>query len=332
MKPKIAIVSASGCRACETTMLDIHYGVNALTRWAEIRFWPYVLGSTTADLEKIDRLDVCFFSGAIATGADRALAEMMRKKCGRLVAVGACAAYGGMPGLKNLRKPSDAGTPVDADLPEGLTLPKQEKTVRALDGAHAVVPGCPAPVNLVWAAVSAMVCGGEADARITYTASRLPEEMVRPILSGLGPPTGAVFAGEKAVCASCSRKKEEKRFKAVKRPYHGYESTGRCLLEQGLICQGIATREGCGGLCTGVGVPCRGCYGKPPATYDPGAKMVSAISSTFETEKPDEIRKIANDFVDMTGCFYRYTLYSQCMLLSEGSNKPQDTNHEEPTL
>lgn len=324
-KPTIAIVSASGCHACETTMLDIHYGVNALNRWADIRFWPFVLGSSMADLERIDHLDVCFFSGAIATGSDRAMADMLREKCDRLVAVGACAAYGGMPGLKNLKNPATADPADESDLPEELALPEQENRVRALEGVvgvdrvDAVVPGCPAPVNLVWAAVSALVCGGEADARITYTAARLPEEIVRPILSGLGPPSGAIFAGEKAVCASCSRTKEEKRFKAVKRPYHRYESGGRCLLEQGLICQGIATREGCGGLCTGVGVPCRGCYGKPPATFDPGAKMVSAISSTFETEKPAEIRKIADDFVDMTGCFYRYTLPSQCMLLGEES-------------
>ncbi len=320
-KPKIAIVSASGCRACETTILDIHYGVNALNRWSDIRFWPYVLGSSMAELNAIDRLDVCFFSGAIATEADRELAQTMREKSDRLVAIGACAAFGGMPGLKNLRKSAETGSSEGDGLPEGLELPAPEKTVRALDGlggvdrVDAVVPGCPAPVNLVWAAVSALVCGGEADARITYAAARLPEEMVRPILSGLGPPSGAMFAGEKAVCATCSRKKEEKRFKAVKRPYQAYESAGRCLLEQGLICQGIATREGCGGLCTGVGVPCRGCYGKPPAVYDPGAKMVSAISSTFETEKPAEIQKIADDFVDMTGCFYRYTLPSQCMLM-----------------
>ncbi len=314
MKPKIAIVSASGCHACETTILDIHYGVNALNRWADIAFWPYVLGSSPAELDAIDRVDVCFFTGAIATEADRELAYAMREKSGRLVAVGACAAFGGMPGLKNLRKSTD----VEGEAPpEGLELPKQEKTVRALDGVDgvdALIPGCPAPVNLVWAAISALVCGGQSDARITYTAARLPEDVVRPILSGLGPPPGVVFAGEKAVCASCSRKKEEKRFKAVKRPYQTYESTGRCLLEQGLICQGIATREGCGGLCTGVGVPCRGCYGKPPATFDPGAKMVSAISSTFETEKPAEIQKIADGFVDMTGCFYRYTLPTQCMM------------------
>lgn len=317
-KPKIAIVSASGCHACETTILDIHYGVNALNRWADIAFWPYVLGSSSAELDAIDRLDVCFFSGAIATEADHELAKIMRDKSEKLVAVGACAAFGGMPGLKNLRKSTENQASTGNDLPEGLELPEQRKTVQALDSVDkvdAVIPGCPAPVNLVWAAVSALVCGGQSDARITYSAARLPENLTRPILSGLGPPYGAVFAGEKAVCASCSRKKEEKRFKAVKRPYHKYESTGRCLLEQGLICQGIATREGCGGLCTGVGVPCRGCYGKPQAVFDPGGKMVSAISSTFETEKPEEIQKIADDFVDMTGCFYRYTLPSQCVLM-----------------
>ena len=329
----IAIASATGCHACETTILDIHHGINDLTRWAEIRYWPYLLGSEPADLESAGRLDAAFFTGAIATEADRVLAEALRAAADRLVAVGACAAYGGLPGLRNIAA-SHAETSevsktletseVSADqepLPDALALPPSEPAVRSLDAVvpvDAYVPGCPAPQNLLWAALAACVCDGIADSRVSFAAARLPDEVIRPILSGNGPPPRATFAGEKAVCASCSRLKEEKRFKEVKRPHQAYEATGRCLLEQGLICDGIATREGCGGLCTGVGVPCRGCYGKAPAVYDPGAKMVSAISSTFETERPEEIQRIADRFVDMTGTFYRYTLPAQCTLLGGG--------------
>ena len=41
---------------------------------------------------------------------------------------------------------------------------------------------------------------------------------------------------------------------------------------------------------------------------------MSAISSTFDTEKPDEVAKIVGDMVDLSGTFYRYTLASQCLL------------------
>jgi F420-non-reducing hydrogenase small subunit len=72
-----------------------------------------------------------------------------------------------------------------------------------------------------------------------------------------------------------------------------------------------------GGLCTGVGQPCRGCFGKAEAVYDPGAKMVSAISSTFASENKAEIEQMAADLVDLSGTFYRYTLATQCALLDK---------------
>ena len=124
-------------------------------------------------------------------------------------------------------------------------------------------------------------------------------------------------AHHKAVCASCSRVKEEKKFKAAIRPYEKYEEIGRCLLEQGLVCMGIATREGCGGLCTGVGQPCRGCFGKAEAVYDPGAKTVSAISSTFNADKKPQVEEMAAVFQDLSGTFYRYTAATQCALLDK---------------
>ena len=44
--------------------------------------------------------------------------------------------------------------------------------------------------------------------------------------------------------------------------------------------------------------------------------MVSAISSTFDTEDAKEIAALVDDFVDLVGTFYRYTLPTQCALLS----------------
>ncbi|MGC8492078.1 MAG: hydrogenase iron-sulfur subunit, partial [Syntrophobacteraceae bacterium] len=137
------------------------------------------------------------------------------------------------------------------------------------------------------------------------------------------PPAGSVFAGERAVCASCGRLKEEKSFTSLQRIDRFEPDPLRCLLEQGLLCQGIATREGCGGLCTGAGVACRGCFGKAEAIYDAGAKMVSAIGSTFDTTDAGEMEKIAEMFVDLAGAFYRYTAPAECALLRPSASKPE---------
>ena len=326
---KLAIFTATGCRACENAILDIHYQVSSLARLADIVFWPYILGSRWEDLEKEDGIDVCFFSGAIRTGNDREAVIKLREKSRIMIACGACAAFGGLQGLNNLhqlQKSTDNGQQTTEE--EGdPSLPKIEPQVSAVSQVvevDYVVPGCPPTQNFLWAAIQSLVCGTASPARLSFAASRLPEAIAQAITSGILPPKGSIFAGEKAVCASCSRVKEEKRFESLKRTWQMDTDPERCLLEQGLICQGIATREGCGGLCTAVGLPCRGCFGKAEAIFDPGAKMVSAISSTFDTDDAEEISEIVDKFVDLAGTFYRYTLPSQCVLLSTPSKEQKD--------
>jgi len=321
-KKTIAVHTATGCRTCELALLDIHYQVQRLHRLADIVYWPYLLGSQHTDLARLEAIDVCFFAGAVRTSGERRMAEQLRAKSRLLVALGACAGFGGMPGLANLVKetgPLQAAKSADAPLDPTLELPALEPQIASLTQVVAVdyvVPGCPPTQNLVWSALQAVLGEAGSQAHLSYAAGRLPKKVAQAMASGVPPPRGTVFAGEKAVCASCSRVKEQKRFESVKRPYQAYESTGRCLLEQGLVCSGIATREGCGGLCTGVGIPCRGCFGKPEAVYDPGAKMVAAISSTFDAEKPQKIDAVVEQFLDLPGTFYRYTLPTQCALLS----------------
>lgn len=318
-KKTVAIVAASGCRGCEHAILNVHHQVQSLSHWVDIVYWPYVLGSDAADLAALESIDVCFFTGAVTTTAERRLAEEVRRKAAVMVACGACAAFGGMPGLTNLRKadrpaPPPSDEPPADDVPE---LPAVESRVSALPQVVAVdylVPGCQPTQSLLWAAWQALACGPRCQSKLSFAASRLPAGVAQAVTAGIAPPRGTCFAGDKAVCASCSRVKEEKRFEAVVRPFEKYEESGRCLLEQGLVCLGISTREGCGGLCTGVGQPCRGCFGKAEAVYDPGAKMVSAISSTFDLDDPAEIEKMTGMLNDLSGTFYRYTLPTQCAL------------------
>jgi len=302
-------------------ILDIHYQINSLSRLFDVVFWPYVLGSQWSDFKKMPSVDVCFYAGAVCTESDREAATALRETSQIMIAIGACASFGGMPGLANLptKAGSRAATGTKAQLTESSpSIPGVEHLVSALSQVVDVdydVPGCPPTQQLVWTAIQAFSGRKGSTANLSYAASRLPESISQAIVAGVLPPKKSTFAGEKAVCASCSRIKEEKKFTRAKRPYESYESTGRCLLEQGLVCQGIATREGCGGLCTGVGLPCRGCFGKPPAVYDPGAKMVSAISSTFDSEKEGVIKEMVENFTDLTGTFYRYNLPAQCELL-----------------
>jgi F420-non-reducing hydrogenase small subunit len=322
-KKKVAIFAASGCRGCEHAILDVHQQVQSFTPWMQIVFWPYLLGSDPQALADLGAIDVCFFAGAVTTAAERAMAQQLRAKAQVVVACGSCAAFGGMPALMNLKQratgdgPSGRAIGKDDGSP---ALPVAEHRVAALEQVVAVdygIPGCQPTQPLLWAAFQALVCGPRAVSRLAYASSRLPAGIANAVTAGIAPPKGAFFAGENAVCASCSRIKEEKKIKSVIRPYEKYEESGRCLLEQGLLCMGIATREGCGGLCPSVGQPCRGCFGKVEAVYDPGAKMVSALGSTFVADTLAEVEQIAAKMQDLSGTFYRFTSATQCALLDK---------------
>lgn len=319
-KKKIAIYSATGCRACENAVLDIHHCVSPLTQWAQVCFWPYMLGSQWEDLERTESIDVCFFAGSIRTEADREAALKLRGKSRLVAALGACAAYGGLPGLENLSDPSCAEGPETGPTPDanGPPLPRIEEKTLALSRVIDVdyfVPGCPPTLNFLWAAFQALVSTSRSQVRLSFSSLRLPEAMARAILSGVLPKKGSIFSGNLAVCASCSRTKDRKQFKYPLRPSQNSPDPSRCLLEQGYVCLGIVTREGCGGLCTAAGLACRGCFGKTDSVLDPGVKMVSSVGSILDSSNPEEIKEIVEAFVDLKGTFYRYTAASQCALL-----------------
>ena len=92
------------------------------------------------------------------------------------------------------------------------------------------------------------------------------------------------------------------------RPFEIVPDPEICLMEQGIVCCGPATRSGCGAKCVSAGVPCRGCYGKPINVRDQGAKMVSAIASVIDSADPEEIDRIIATIPDPVGTFYRFSL------------------------
>jgi len=137
-------------------------------------------------------------------------------------------------------------------------------------------------------------------------------EVIDVIVSGKLPPKGSVVgAKDKALCEECPRERKEKRIKEFKRPQFFQDDGKTCLLEQGLVCLGPATRGGCGARCINVNMPCRGCYGPLPEAIDQGASALSAIASIIDSNDPEEIQKIIDQILDPAGYFYRFGLPRQ---------------------
>ena len=133
--------------------------------------------------------------------------------------------------------------------------------------------------------------------------------MCESALAGELPASPAIIgAGTQAVCSECSLEKRGTRVSAFVRSHQIVAEPGRCLLEQGIVCSGSATRSGCGAQCTSALMPCRGCYGPAGDTVDTGAAMVAALGTLVDSEDERAIRDTVSAIVDPVGTFYAYTL------------------------
>ncbi len=307
-KPKLALYWAASCGGCEIAVLDLHEKILDVANAFDIVFWPVALDFKYHHVRAMEdkSIDICLFNGAIVNSENEEMAHLMRDKSKLVVAFGACAHEGGIPGLANLttkdailkwvfkNSPSTVnnnGTypQTHTKMPEGeIEIPEMWETVKALNQVIDVdyyIPGCPPQPDQIWGVIEYILSG-------------------QPM-----PAKGATLgAGDKTCCEECPRERKEKKLKQFFRPYEIISDPNECLLDQGIICLGPASRSGCGALCPKANIPCRGCYGAPPNCPDQGAKMVSAISSVIDAHEPEEIERILDQIVDPLGTFYRFSV------------------------
>ena len=143
------------------------------------------------------------------------------------------------------------------------------------------------------------------------------QKSARATRTGSLPPPGSVIAAEKALCDECGRKKGEKKITKIYRPHEIIPDPERCLLEQGLICMGPATRGGCGQKCINANMPCRGCFGPPAGVHDQGAKMLSALASIYDVKDEAGIARMVEEIADPAVTFYHFGM-STSMLKRKG--------------
>ena len=318
-KPKVAFYWCASCGGCEETVVDLNEDLLKVADAVDIVLWPVALDFKRKDVEalKDGEIAVSFINGAVRLSEQEEMVKLLRKKSQLVVAFGACAHLGGIPGLGNFCNREtifqwaykDAPTvenpkgiiPQEKTVVDGkeLTLPEFYDTVKTLDQTIPVdyyLPGCPPPPDLVLNAVTAILEG------------KLPEK-------------GAVLAPDKALCDTCPRKEskpEKLSMKEIKRPWQIKMDPEKCFLEQGVICLGPATRSGCGETCINANQPCRGCFGPVDKVVDQGAKSLSMIASILGIEgeekmTDEEVSKLIGGIVDPAGTFYRFSLPSSLL-------------------
>ncbi len=304
-KLQVALYWGAACGGCDVAVLDTNEFILTVAEVADIRFWPIAVDGKYADLEAMQdgELDLAIFNGAVRNSENEHVAKLLRQKSKTLVAFGSCAYLGGIPGLANLTtkeeifttayltnpsiEPGNQTVPCEETKLNGSVLRIPEFYGRVFKLADVVdvdyfVPGCPPAPEQVKNVLLAVV------------RNELP------------PRKSVVGASERTVCDDCRRTKSEKKIRRFNRPHEIIQDSSRCLLEQGILCMGSATRSGCGVRCPNSNQGCRGCYGPAPAVIDQGAKFVSALASTIDSKDPKEIQEIVGRLPDFISYAYRF--------------------------
>jgi len=265
------------CGGCEVTILDIGEPLLDVLAKVNIVHMPVIMdhklfGQTGEQTEmEIPEAEVGMISGGIRSEEHRKVAQEMRKKSQTLIALGSCACSGGIPALANLYSTQEmlekvyrGSKTTDANGIPNQQVPAMTDRVYALSEVVKVdlkLPGCPTTPEMVAGALTSLLEGKP------YT---LPS---------------------KSVCDECPTIREKKATSTLKRRLEGPECAPgtplkemRCFMEQGILCEGPATRSGCGGSagtprCIRAYMPCEGCFGPLSDTANPMVDMMGALSS-----------------------------------------------------
>ena len=321
-KPKFAMYWASSCGGCEIAVLNIHEKILDVDANFDVAFWPVAMDAKYKDVEAMEdgSILLTLFNGAIRNDENEHIAKLLRKKSKLLVAFGSCANEGCMPALANLYNVQEiidtAFTTLTTDnpdnlrpqphykVPEGeLHIPTLYPAVRTLDMVVPVdyyMPGCPPESHQIAAVI----------------------DLVVQVLQGKAelPPAGSVIgAGSSTVCDECKRTRNEKKIKKFDRIQHVMIDPELCILEQGVLCSGPATRSGCEAKCPSAGSPCIGCYGPAEGVLDYGSRLMTAVASVIDSNDPNEIERIYEGIPDPAGQFYRFNLAGSLLRASKSA-------------
>jgi len=304
-KPKVAIVALGVCSGCEITIVDTDEAFLDILNAIDLCHLQIAADFKYEDIP--EELDIAIISGNIRNEENMHIAKMLEERAKIIVANGSCACFGGIPGLGNLWRSEDlmkyaymeSPTTENPDGilpdPEVLTLTKRVYALPEVIRVDYMIPGCPPQPHTFVEVITALLEGRE---------PQLPNYNV---------------------CEECKRKRSAKKMPTIRRWTEGVEDDGEtCLIEQGFLCYGPATRAGCGAICVNEGnAPCIGCYGPTDQVVDQGAKMIGAIGAMADVAaqegEADDPEEFAKKFVDPVGWLYRFTLPAS--LIKERINK-----------
>jgi F420-non-reducing hydrogenase small subunit len=292
MPVKVAEEWLNACSGCEISILNT--GDALLDLLPELNFVhiPVLIdhkyfGQTGQGKSiEIPEADVGIVSGGVRNEENKHILEEMRKKTKILIALGSCAAQGGIPAQANMFTKDEVFEQIFRNSPstDAAPDPDHPNVPKWLDSCKALDEVVNIDVHPDWIAdaITALLKG--------ETAWSLPERSVCD--------TCPVIREEKSAGGPVKRCFENLDFD----PEQGLDKM-RCINEQGMLCNGPVTLAGCAGKtgvprCIQARTPCRGCFGPIRKGARPMVDMMGAMTSVgLDPKTVVDRRAIMNRYI-----------------------------------
>ncbi len=140
-RPRVGFFSTASCEGCQLAVLECERELPALFERVEIVRFREASSYEGREIGE-EYLDVAFVEGSVTREKDAEEVREIRRRCGVLVALGACAATCGLNAMKNLRPLSESRTEVYGESADWYdTFPT--RPVAAIAQVDYTLRGCP---------------------------------------------------------------------------------------------------------------------------------------------------------------------------------------------
>jgi F420-non-reducing hydrogenase small subunit len=283
----------NACAGCEVSLLNLGAPLLEILPHLDILHFPMLMDSKYTGPQgnrpgiSLPKAQIGIVSGGVRNEEHLDVLRQVRASVDVLVALGTCAATGGLPGLANLcgaqaleefaygQAPSNRcgqrPVPSEEGIPALLAecAPLSRHVV-----VDMVLPGCPPHPDWIAEVLHGLLDGREPVLPDRSVCSVCPACPVQDNRQGKVPLRNLAAPVDDPAAPLSSR---------------------CCFLAQGYICLGPVTRAGCGGrmgapLCVAAGAPCRGCYGPPRPDSMPHLDFLEAlaVSGFNPADMPDK--------------------------------------------
>jgi len=192
-KPKVGIFSLTACEGCQFVLLDLGERFFNFLRKTELIDFPLI---EDAPFPKKVEIDIAFVEGTPITEGNVRLLKKIRKESKTLVAIGNCAALGGINKIKNYQDREKTVRYIYKK--PGAVENPEIKSIDKIVKVDMIIPGCPINGEEFLAMAEELIQG------------RIP--LIKPI----------------PVCAECPHRGKESCFLRKQEPCLGTITLGGC--------------------------------------------------------------------------------------------------------